>query len=356
MSSSNVSLASRARHQLTNGKGIVAALLVLGGLVLPVGLSSFQLFLAGTFFILAALAVTWDFFTGLSGYFSFGHMFLVGLGGYSSVILEHELGLPLFVSIALATLITTVVGTAFLAGPSLRLAGIYFAAITLVVAIWSENLVILFSDVTGGLGGHLFVAPLGPELTGLLPVGASTDLLLYYFMFLNLLVITGVLLVVTKSEMGVVLRAIQQDELLLSSLGITPDKFKITAFAITAFFTGFTGAVWTHFLSSLTPATQLSLGIMIDILVAAVIGGLGTITGPIIGIFVLEFLDWALTTIQTSTLYQNSLGGYVDIREFRRVIWMSIAVVFFYFWPEGLYPRIRERIDRIDFGGEGDDR
>ena len=356
MSSSKVSLVSRARYQLTNGKGIVVALFLLIGLILPVGLSSFQMFLAGTFFILAALAVTWDFFTGLSGYFSFGHMFLVGLGGYSSVILEHELGLPLLGSVLLATLITTVVGTVFIAGPSLRLAGIYFAAITLIVAIWSENIVILFSDVTGGLGGHLFVAPLGPELTNLVPVDASADVLLYYFMFLNLVVITGVLLVVTKSDMGIVLRAIRQDELLLSSLGINPDKFKITAFAITAFFTGFTGAVWTHFLSSLTPATQLSLGIMIDILVAAVIGGLGTITGPIIGIFILEFLDWALTTIQTSALYQNSLGGYIDLTEFRRVIWMSIAVAFFYFWPEGLYPRIREHIDRIDFGSKDGDR
>lgn len=342
-----------SRNLLTS-KAIAAAVgVVVLVFVLPRYLSQFEIFLAsGTLFV-ATFAVSWDFFTGLSGYFNFGHMVLVGMGGYSSVLLEAEVGIPIWGAILAATLLTGIFGTVLLAGPSLRLSGIYFAALTLIVMIWSENIIVLFSDLTGGIQGYLFVASLGQELDSALQTGLITEYLIYYVAVANFLFILGLLLLIAKSDLGKMLVAIRQNEVLLSSLGLNPTRFKITAFAITALVTGFTGALWSHSIRTLSPATQLNLTTMIDIVLASVIGGIGTIVGAALGIFVLEIIDYLLTLIHSNGIVTDTIG--VDIRDFRRVIWMSLALVFMFFYPSGLYPRIKSFLNRVDERVAGED-
>jgi branched-chain amino acid transport system permease protein len=348
--SSNWTIADNLRSVRTVTAILVMTVLLVVG---PWYLTTFQLFLASGTLFLATFAVTWDFFTGMSGYFNFGHMVLIGLGGYASVLLEAELGLPIWGTILLATLITGLFGTIVLAGPSLRLSGIYFAAITLIVMIWSENLIVLFSDITGGLQGYLYVASLGRELETVFPIGVGSQMLTYYVAALNFLLVTGILLLIAKSDLGKMLLAIRQNEQLLASLGLNPTRFKITGFAIMALLAGFSGALWSHAITTLSPATQLSLSAMIDIVIASVIGGLGTIVGAAIGIFFLEAIDFFLTLIHGTGFFETTL--HVDIREFRRVIWMSIALVFMFFYPAGIYPRLRRLLNRVDARLEGDD-
>jgi branched-chain amino acid transport system permease protein len=295
---------------------------------------------------LAALAVTWDFFTGLSGYFNFGHMVLVGIGGYSSVLLEHEIGISIWLAILLASVLTAVAGTLLLAAPSLRLSGIYFSAITLIVFIWAENVVVLFRDLTGGRSGHLFVSSLGPEVQSLVPFDISTRLLLYYTAALNFLLIVAVFVLLSKFKLGKVLVAIRQDEDLVATLGLSPTRFKIIAFFSMSFFVGLTGALWTHSITTLAPSTQLSLSTMIDILVATIIGGFGTVVGPVLGVIILEGSDHVLTEIHKLGLLSDTFG--IDIREFSESIWITIALIMMFVYPEGLYPRIRAGLDSID--------
>jgi len=356
MSVTTTRLRVKVARWIASSVGVATILTVSVLFLLPMRLSNFQLSLAGSALIIATMAVTWDFFTGLSGYFSFGHMFLIALGGYSSVLLEAEVGLSIWLSIVAATVITTVVGTVFIAVPSLRLTGIYFAAVTLIIAIWGENVVVLFSDITGGRGGYIFVADLGFELTDTLPIAVDESIMLYYVVVGIFLLTLGTLTIVAKSQLGLTLKAIRDNELLLASLGVDPTKFKVTGFGLTAFFAGFVGAIWTHYLTALNPATQLSIGTMIDIIVAAVIGGVGTLVGPAIGIFILEFIDWLLTTVESGGFIRDTLGVGFNITEFRRVIWMGIALAFFYFYPRGLYPAIKDNIRQLDPRGDDGER
>ena len=351
MSENDTFRRSVRRHRAVTSRSLLAAVLLGIALLAPLGMTDYQMFIwAGTIYV-AALAVTWDFFTGLTGYFNFGHLVLVGIAGYTTVLLNSEVGLPLWLTILTATLVTGVLGTVILAGPSLRLTGIYFAAITLIVMIWAENVIILFSDTTGGLSGYLFITNLGWELSDLLPIGLNSDQMIYYVSVLNLVVIVGLLVLFAKSDLGKVMLAVRQDETLLASLGISPTKFKITGFFIIAVMTGFTGAIWTHSIALLSPGTQLNLFLMVDIVIAAVIGGMGTILGPVIGIFILEGIDTALTSIHASGILADTIG--VDVTEWRRVIWMSIALAFFYFVPEGLYPKLQTLFDGVDEYLEG---
>lgn len=324
---------------VAGGLGVVALLAA------PLFLGTFNVFILTSACFLATFVVTWDFFTGLTGYFSFAHMFIVALGGYSSALLNGEMGVSLPLSILLGTLIAGIFGTVVIGGISLRLTGIYFAALTFILPEFGQRLIILFSDQTGGLSGYIFIAPLGSVVTDIVPLELSNDVLLSYLAIVNFLLILGVLIVFSKSKLGTILRAVRQDELLLSSLGISPTKFKIAGFGLIAFLTGFTGAVWSHFLVSLTPSTQLSVNTMIDIVIAATIGGIGTLVGPALGMALLQFTEQALIAFQSNVLADDAI---IDLVKYQRAITIVVALVFLYRYPRGIYPPLKEQLDRVD--------
>lgn len=323
----------------------VAGLGVAALLVSPLFLSSFNVFLLTSACFLATFAVTWDFFTGLTGYFSFAHMFIVALGGYSSALLNGEMGVSLPLAIVVGTLVAGIFGTVVIGGISLRLTGIYFAALTFILPELGQRLLIVFSDLTGGLSGYIFIAPLAPVVSDVVPLALANDTMLAYLAIVNFLLILGVLLVLSKSKLGTILRAVRQDELLLSSLGVSPTKFKIAGFGLIAVLTGFTGAVWSHFLVSLTPSTQLSVNTMIDIIIAATVGGIGTIVGPALGMGLLQFTEQALIAVQGDVLADDA---FINLVEYQRAITISVALVFLYRYPRGIYPPLKAQLDRMD--------
>jgi branched-chain amino acid transport system permease protein len=344
-------------NRLAQTRYLVAALGVAALLAAPMFLGSFNLFLLTSACFLATFTITWDFFTGLTGYFSFAHMFIVALGGYSSALLNGEMGVSLTVSILIGTLIAGIAGTVVIGGISLRLTGIYFAALTFILPEIGQRIIIVFSDTTGGLSGYIFISPLAPALADFVPLDFSNGVMLAYFSIANFLIILAVLVVLAKSKLGTILRAVRQDELLLSSLGISPTKFKIAGFGLIALLTGFTGAVWSHFLVALTPSTQLSVNTMIDIVIAATVGGIGTIVGPALGMGLLQFVEQALINMQGDIYPEDA---FIDIVEYQRAITISIALVFLYRYPQGIYPPLKAQFDKVDskiserFGNKND--
>ncbi|WP_255197624.1 branched-chain amino acid ABC transporter permease [Halorarius litoreus] len=343
----DVTLSGRVPHP----KYILAAVGLASLFVMPAVLSTFHLFVLGSICFMVTFTISWDFFTGSTGYFNFAHMVIVGLAGYSSALLHTELGYGLIISILAATAIAGAFGTIVIAGPTLRLSGIYFAALTFILPVYAKEVVVLFGDITGGLPGYLYISPLGPRLSELVPLNVSGDLLLYYTSVILFTLALAGFVVLSKSQFGSVLRAIRQDELLLSSIGINPTKFKIAGFAITAVVAGFAGSVWTHFLVTLTPATQLSIQNMVDIVIAATIGGIGTIVGPAIGMFLIKFIDQGVVILQNEVIGQP-FG--IALVEYRRGFTLIVALLFFYVYPSGLYPAIRRQLDKLTSGsGDG---
>lgn len=110
------------------------------------------------------------------------------------------------------------------------------------------------------------------------------------------------------------------------------------SFGITAALVGLAASIWTYYQVVLAPASHLDLAVMVDIIVAAIIGGIGTVTGSALGMFVLRGIEEILRNVEGFTVVTETLG--IELIEFRHLITMFVALGFFYFYPKGIYPRI----------------
>jgi branched-chain amino acid transport system permease protein len=337
-------MGSNLSDRIRGPKAAASALIIAALLVIPHFISTYYKVVIISAAFLGIFAATYDFFSGLTGYFSFAHMVLVGMGGYSSTILAQELGVPLLPAILFATLLTVLVGLVLIGIPSLRLSGLYFVIVTVIISSIAVELNIYFSDFTGGQNGYLLVPSLLSQYSQFVPAGVEPTLVKYYIAVLMLIAICGILVMLSKSHLGIILGSMKQDETLLKSMGFNPVKYRLTGFAITSLLTGFSASVWTHIVTSLNPQSHLAFARMIDIIIAMVLGGSGTIIGPVIGVFALAFFDEFL-------MYFNSTFGPIEILGsnlivFRRLITMLLVLGFIYYVPNGVYPRIRSVIQR----------
>ena len=231
---------------------------------------------------LAIFGISWDIMSGRTGYISFGHPFLIGIGGYTSALLTYHLAWPLYVTIPIAVVVTMIGGTLFFV-PALRIRGTYFALVTLAFMELIYGLVqVIAPDVTGGTRG----------LSGLTSIakGAIPN----YYLALSVTLILGFSLwLLIRTRIGIALSAIGMDEDAVRASGINVTKLKLFAFMLSAFAAGLGGAMYVHYLGSIAPRALFDVGFLFQILVACLLGGAGTITGPIAGAFFLTFLlEW----------------------------------------------------------------
>jgi branched-chain amino acid transport system permease protein len=256
--------------------------------------------------------MSWDILSGYTGYISFGHPFLIGIAGYTTAMLTHHMETPLFVSIPLAVIVTMIAGSLFFF-PALRTRGTYFALVTLA-----------FMEVTYGL-----MQVVKPSLTGgtrglsglpLIVTGAIPN---YYLSFFAMLLIAIGLWALTRSGLGTALSAIRMDEDAVKSAGLSTSKLKLFAFMISALVAGIGGALYTHYLGSISPRNMFDINFLFTILIAALIGGEQSIVGPILGAYFLTFL-------------LEYLRPYIP-GAWRYLLYGVIALVVYYYAPKGLY-------------------
>lgn len=271
---------------------------------------------------LAIFAMSWDILSGYTGYISFGHPFLIGIAGYTTAMLTHHLETPLFVSMPLAVFVTMIAGSLFFF-PALRTRGTYFALVTLA-----------FMEVTYGL-----MQVVKPSLTGgtrglsglpLLVTGAIPN---YYLSFFTMLLIAVGLWALTRSGLGTALSAIRMDEDAVKSAGISTSKLKLFAFMISALVAGVGGALYTHYLGSISPRNMFDINFLFTILIAALIGGEQSILGPILGAYFLTFL-------------LEYLRPYIP-GAWRFLLYGAIALIVYYYAPKGLYSIFQTAVNRL---------
>lgn len=231
-------------------------------------------FLAMEVLIVIALAQAWNLPAGYGGLLSLGHHGFVGLGGYALYALSRDLGVHVLVSIVLAGFVTGLFALAIT--PILfRLRAVYFAVGMWVVAEIIRILV-MRSDWLGG--------PSGMPLTGArdLPrawMGPSA-----YWMALTVaLGITVLVWVLMRSNFGLRLRALRDEEQAARSIGVKPHRVRLIVFVLSAMATGMAGAV--NFFSSLfiTPLAAFDIGWIVTIVFVTIIGGMGRLSGPFLG-------------------------------------------------------------------------
>ncbi|WP_432817056.1 branched-chain amino acid ABC transporter permease [Sulfitobacter sp. JB4-11] len=292
--------------------------LFLGGMaVLPqfVGKGTLRTIIFANY--LAIFAMSWDVLSGRTGYISFGHPFLIGIGAYTTAILSYRFDVPVGLSIPIAVVVTMVAGTLFFL-PALRIKGTYFALVTLAFMELMYQLVqVIRPDLTGGTRGISGVQTLTR--------GAVNG----YYLSLSLMAVIAVSLwAMMKTRLGTALSAIGMNEESVEGSGLNTTKLKLFAFMVGAAVAGVGGAFYVHYLGSIAPRALFDINFLFTIIVAALIGGASTIIGPMAGAFFLTFLLEYLRPILPGAERYFIYGG--------------IALVLYMYQPKGLYEILRQ--------------
>jgi len=264
---------SRQRTSSSWGAALLGVCLLLA-CAAPLGLNGYGLYLLTLTEIFALVALGLNLLTGYAGQISLCHASFFGVGAYATAILTQKAGLPYLLSLFLGAVLTTAIG-ALAAVPALRLKNIYLAIATLGFGVVLQKIIFEWRSLTGGGSGLALTAPsiAGYEL-------GATGL---YYLTLTLMTV-GLFGAwnVSRGRTGRALLVIKDSEIAAGSLGIHAARYKVTAFAISAFYAAIAGGLFAYLVRYINPES-FSVGLSISFLSMVVIGGLGTIGGSIIG-------------------------------------------------------------------------
>jgi len=252
------------------------------------------LVLSGIFIILTS---SWNLLAGFSGLLNLGHAAFYGIGGYASALLALKLGISPWIGLPLGGITSSIFGI-FLGIPSFRLSGPYLAITTIgfseILRLVSMNWV----DLTRGSLGLYGIPPLTSiKLWNGMVIKFISEQNFYYVVIISASLILLIIKRLIDSEFGISLKSMREDEMGSESIGIDTSRYKLTVFMISAFLAGFAGALYAHYVRLISPE-MLSLGETFTILTMVMIGGLGTLYGPVVGAVMLTFLSEGLRFLE----------------------------------------------------------
>lgn len=295
---------------------IFLVLVGLLGIVLNSFLNSYIQAIFISFLINSVMALSLNFITGLADQFSLGHAGLMAIGAYTSAVLNKEFfndQWPLIpVGILAGGLLAALAGY-LVSLPSFRLKGDYIAIVTLGMAEIIRVLLLNWQHV-GGARGYNAITKL-PDFW--LEYGFAIFLLFITFMTMYRLKV---------SWFGRNLWAINEDDIAAEVMGLEIAKTKRYAFTISSFFAGLGGGLYSHHLGFISPGS-FGFIISVQILIIAVLGGLGSLSGSIIAAAILTFLPELLRSVQAGSL------------DLRMIIYPILLILMMILRPQGLFGR-----------------
>jgi branched-chain amino acid transport system permease protein len=301
------------------------ALLVL--LVLPNFLGSYLLTVFIFIFFYAYLGQAWNLLGGYGGQISLGHAAFVGVGAYTSTYLAMTYKLSpwigMFIGGAAAALLGAVIGYL---GFRFALRGFYFILLTVAFAEICRLVVAHLEALGGALG--LFITFTGDPWQF-----QFSDNRYYYYIALGLMLAAmGIVAAIERSRMGAYLAAVREDEDASEALGVNTFGTKLTAIILSAFLTGVGGTFYANYLFSVQPNTAFGIPLSVEIILRPIVGGSGTLMGPILGSFILS----PLAEVSRSYFARGGLSGV------HLIIYGSLLVAVVLFFPRGVYPYLRD--------------
>jgi branched-chain amino acid transport system permease protein len=247
-------------------------------LVAPAFFSGYGLHLLTDIYMYAVVAQGLNVIVGFAGYHAFGNAVFFGIGAYTSGV-AITLGMPFPAAFLLAVLVSMAFA-AVLGWPLLRLKGHYFAIATVALNMAMYDVLINLGGVTGGSQG--LPLPLG-DLT---PEEANR--LMYFLMLGTMLLSVLIVAWLRRAPLGYALRALRDSETGAEVMGINTTRAKIMAWAISAGMTGAVGGLWGYWINFIEPGTAFDIGISVNGYVMMLLGGIGSVLGPVIGAFFLQ--------------------------------------------------------------------
>jgi branched-chain amino acid transport system permease protein len=226
-----------------------------------------------TLFMFMVLSQAWNILGGYGGYLNLGFGAFFGVGAYAVGILEYNFQTPLVLGLVAAAVLSALFALV-IGFPTLRVRGVYFAIITLILAFLVQRLAFNLPFTRGAVG--IYLTPLTSDST--------TAIRLFYFMFLGLAVLTTIgVRQMERSRFGFALVAIREDEDAANNLGVRTTRLKVASLVIGAMLAGLCGGLFAKRITFIDPDAAFPLANSVDPVLMAFFGGAGTWLGPILG-------------------------------------------------------------------------
>jgi len=291
--------------------------------------SNWQNLLISTFYY-AYLGQAWNILGGYAGQLSLGHAAFFAIGAYTSAVLAIHLGISPWLGMLAGAVFAAILslGIGYL-GFRFGLRGFYFILLTLAAAEICR-LIALHLPILGGYTGLFITFTPNPwqfQFRGKIP---------YYFIALAFLCVAcGIVWLIQRSKLGTYLVAIREDEDASEALGVDTFRYKMIAYAVSAALTALGGTFYAYFQFYLQPNTVLHINHSVDIMIRPIVGGSGTILGPVLGSFLLELLgEFSRTYFAAGTAGLNV------------VIYGLLLIIVVLFLPRGVYPTLAHLMRR----------
>jgi branched-chain amino acid transport system permease protein len=318
-------------YPLPVARWTVAALAVIFFAVVPLSLHEYYLSVACLVWIAIIGALGLNILVGYTGQVSIGHGAFMSVGAYTAANLANRLGSPWPVNLLAGGLMAALIG-AIVGIPSLRIKGLYLAIATLagqLIIEWTINHV---TFISGGVQASIEVPR--PRIGSM--VLGSHRAIYYFLLVFVVLAIVGTLNLM-RSRVGRAFIAIRDQDIAAEIIGINIFRYKLLAFAVSAFYAGVTGVLYTYFLG-IANYEQFQLGVSIDYLAMIIIGGLGSVLGSIFGAIFVTLLPigirYAMEAFGGSVFDRGTVLNLIPA--LRLIVFGGLIIVFLILEPEGL--------------------
>ena len=286
--------------------------------------NTYYLHVLGAIATTVLVGVGLNILTGLSGQVSIGHAGFFAIGAYTSSLLMTKLQWNFWLAMVIAVVVSAVTGLV-LAAPALRVSGPYLAMVTVAFGIIVEQILIEWVDLTGGFGG-IFNIP-QPTLFNLPPAMRNVVLLAWIAAILALISFAAL----KKHHWGRAWQAVRDDEIAATALGLNVLRIRLMAFAISAAFTGLGGVFFASIIGFISPGS-FTFHRSILFLLVAILGGLGTVAGSVVGAIALVILPELIN----------------DFAEYQLLVFGILLLLTLWLTPEGVVSFFLKRFDRAD--------
>ena len=295
--------------------------------VLPDVVSDYRLFLVSTMIIASIAVLGLNLLTGFNGQFSLGHGAFYAVGAYTAAILMDQLSVPYWATIPAAAIVCFIVGYLF-GLPALKLEGHYLALATFALALAVPQ-ILKYKWLEGLTGGVQGIVLMKPEVPFGLPL--TEDQWLYYFCLIVMVVLFWAAANMLNSRSGRAMMAIRDQYMAADTMGIDTALYKTVTFGISAAYTGIAGALSASAIAFVAP-DSFNIFLSIKFLIGLVVGGIGSLTGSVIGGIFYVLVDNSAQAL--SQFVKNDLGLQFDLSAYTVFGVLLIAII--YLMPMGI--------------------
>lgn len=310
----------------------IAGLFILVCIIIPYITNNYSQRLVSEIFYFAAIATAWNLVGGYAKQTSWAHATFFAIGAYASMLMYLRLGASPWTGMIVGMIISIIIGV-IIGLPTFKLRGVYFAIATISCASIVRQLLLYFSDFTGGANGLMLDASKNESL---LFLRFESETPFYYIGFIIMLLFVIISNIIKKSRLGYYLSAIREDEDAAETLGIKTYHIKLLILIISAVMTSAVGSFYAFRLSYIDPLAVASPDLAVRIGITAIIGGLNTLWGPVLGAIL------TVPLMQYTNRYFGSVGG----GGVSWVVYSIVIIVFIIYKPDGvisIYEGIVER-------------